>query len=473
MKFSKLKFKKKHLLKTLGMSLWFLTGALMALFFVLTFSFLIFERLNHDRIYPGIFVAGKNLAGMTYEDVQKYFQKRNEGITTYFEFTNGKEEIATISAKEIGFGYDDRLFATQAYSIGRTKRFLTDSYLILKAYTNGIYLTPSYKYSQEALSKILLSYSTSIDEKPINAQFKFENGKVTTFQPSSEGRTIDWESLDKRIISTGQSIIVAKPKIVKVAVPIKILQPAITTESVNTFGIKDLIASGSSHFAHSITQRIHNITLATSRINGALVAPGKTFSFDSVLGDVSLFTGYQQAYIIKEGKTVLGDGGGVCQVSTTLFRAILNAGLPIIERSAHAYRVGYYEQDSPPGLDATTYVPTVDLKFKNDTQNYVLIQSAIDYNEQKLEFFLYGAKDGREVFVSKPVVSEQTPAPPPSFQDDPTLPKGELKQIDFEASGAKVEFTRTVKKNGKVIIFDKFTSIYQPWQAVYLRGTKE
>jgi len=473
MKFYKFSLKKKQIKKTLRATFWFATGALLAIFFVTTFSFLIFQQINHNRVYPGIFVAGKNLGGLTSTDIEKYFQKKNELIYTNFIFTNGKEEIATVSAKDIDFGFDDRLFAAQAYAIGRTKNFLTDSYLILKAYMSGIYLSPSYKYSQSALQKKLLPYQAFVDEKPIDAQFKFENGRVTTFQASKEGRTIDWEELDKRIVSSGQEITATAPKSIRITVPIKILRPQITTESVNSFGIKEMIASGSSHFAHSIPQRIHNITIAAEKINGALLLPGQTFSFDNVLGDVSVFTGYQQAYIIKDGKTVLGDGGGVCQVSTTLFRAVLNAGLPVIERHAHAYRVGYYEQDSRPGLDATTYVPTVDLKFKNDTQNYILIQSSIDYNEQKLEFFLYGKNDRREVFVSSPEVSEQTPVPPPSFQDDPTLPKGELKQIDFEAPGAKVEFTRSVKKNGKTIIFDKFTSNYQPWQAVYLRGTKE
>lgn len=473
MKFYRLSLKKKHFKRSLGVAFWFLTGALLAVFFVTTFSFMIFQQINRNRIYPGIFVAGKNLGGLTPEDAQKYFQKKNELISTNFIFTDGKEEIATVSAKDIDFGFDDRLFATQAFTIGRTKNFLTDSYLTLKAYINGIYLWPSYKYSQSALSKILVPYSSTVYEKPIDAQFKFENGKVTAFQPSSDGKTVDWETLDKLILSKGPEIVATNPKSVNLAIPIKVLKPSITTESVNSFGIKELIASGSSHFAHSIPQRIHNVALAASKINDSLIAPGKTFSFDAVIGDVSIFTGYQQAYIIKDGKTVLGDGGGVCQVSTTLFRAILNAGLPIIERNAHAYRVGYYEQDSPPGFDATTYVPTVDFRFKNDTQNYILIQSAIDYDEQKLEFSIYGAKDGRDVFISKPVVSEESPPPPPSFQDDPTLPKGELKQIDFEASGAKVEFTRSVKKGGKTILFDKFTSNYQPWQAVYLRGTKE
>ncbi|MEK9207877.1 MAG: VanW family protein, partial [Patescibacteria group bacterium] len=244
-------------------------------------------------------------------------------------------------------------------------------------------------------------------------------------------------------------------------------------EKVNKMGIKELIGSGTSLFQHSIETRIYNVNLAASRINGVLVSPGDTFSFAKSVGDVSSLTGYKQAYIIENGKTVLGDGGGVCQVSTTLFRAALNSGLPIVERNAHAYRVGYYEQDSPPGIDATVYVPSVDLKFKNDTGNYILIQSIIDPEELRLTFMIYGTKDGRISELSTPVVTNQTPAPPDKFEDDPNLPKGQIKQIDFAASGANVYFTRTVTKDGKVIIADKFSSNYRPWQAVYLRGTKE
>lgn len=470
MRIYKFSINTKRLKKSINIGFWFSMGAFLAIFFISSSFFLIFQKINHNRVYPGVFIAGKNLGGETYDEVEKYYQKKNELINTNFVFTNNKKEVATISAKEIDFGYDDRLFATQAFSIGRSKNFLTDSYLVLKAYTSGIFLSPAYKYSQDKLLQTLLSFSSSIEKKPVNAQFKFENGRVTTFQPSEEGKTVDWENLNSEILGQGEKVLVLSPKTVNIEIPIKTLKPQVSTENVNSFGIKELIASGSSHFAHSIPQRIHNVALAAGRINGALVAPGKIFSFDAVLGDVSLFTGYQQAYIIKDGKTILGDGGGVCQVSTTLFRAILNAGLPVIERNAHAYRVGYYEQDSPPGLDATTYVPTVDLKFKNDTQNYILIQSAIDYDEQKLEFFLYGTKDGRDVLISKPVVSDQTPPPPPLFQDDPTLPKGEVKQIDFEAWGAKVVFNRTVTKDNKAIISETFVSNYQPWQAVYLKG---
>src|SRR5581483_1675543 len=242
-------------------------------------------------------------------------------------------------------------------------------------------------------------------------------------------------------------------------------------DKVNNLGITQLIGQGESLFQGSIDTRIYNIELAASRINGALIAPGEIFSFDKTLGDVSSLTGYKQAYVIQNGKTVLGDGGGVCQVSTTTFRAILNAGLPVVERHAHAYRVEYYEEDSPPGIDATIYVPSVDLKFKNDTNHYILVQTNVDPASLKLTVSLYGTSDGRVSTISTPVITSQTPAPPPLNVDDPTLPKGTVKQTDFAAAGANVYFTRKVVRNGQVLINETYYSNYQPWQAVYVHGT--
>ena len=169
---------------------------------------------------------------------------------------------------------------------------------------------------------------------------------------------------------------------------------------------------------------------------------------------------------------MLGNGGGTCQVSTTLFRAALREGLPIVERHAHAYRVGYYEQDSAPGIDATVYVPSVDFKFKNDTGHHILIQSILDPEELRLTFMIYGTSDGRISEVTTPVITNQSPAPETKFEDDPTLPVGTVKQVDFAAAGANTVFTRTVTRDGKVIIADTFKSNYRPWQAVFLRGTK-
>ena len=167
----------------------------------------------------------------------------------------------------------------------------------------------------------------------------------------------------------------------------------------------------------------------------------------------------------------MGDGGGVCQVSTTLFRAALNAGLPIIERRAHSYRVYYYEQGYPVGLDSTVYDPTTDLKIKNDTGNYVLLQTKIDTKNMHLTFELYGANDGRIVEISKPVITQSTPPPPDQYVDDPNIAAGIVKQVEHSAWGAKVVFEQKVTKGGELIFSKKFFSTYKPWANVYLKGT--
>jgi len=256
-----------------------------------------------------------------------------------------------------------------------------------------------------------------------------------------------------------------------IEVPVVTSQPKIATGDVNNLGIKELIGRGVSRFRGSIPNRVHNISLASSRYKGVLIAPGETLSFNKILGDVSGLTGFKQAYVIMEGRTVLGDGGGVCQVSSTLFRAALNAGLPIAERTAHAYRVGYYEQDSAPGFDATVYVPSPDLKINNDTPGHILVQTSVDTKTSTLVFEIYGTNDGRVASVTKPVVSAQVAPPEDLYVDDPTLPAGTVKQIDYKAWGAKVSFNYLVTRNGEEIYKRTFISNYRPWQAVYLRGT--
>lgn len=204
-----------------------------------------------------------------------------------------------------------------------------------------------------------------------------------------------------------------------------------------------------------------------------LIPQGAEFSFNDTIGDISAQSGYKPAYVIKAGKTVLGDGGGVCQVSTTFFRAALNTGLPITERHAHAYRVGYYENDSKPGLDATIYTPDVDLKIKNDTPGAILIQTEVDEENNLLYFKFYGKKDSRKVELSPVTITNIQPALPPVYQDDQTLKKGIVKQVDFPASGATASFTYKVTKGTEIIEDETFVSNYRPWQAVYLVGQAE
>lgn len=333
------------------------------------------------------------------------------------------------------------------------------------------FLNPKGGFDEGSLKSAIDKITSQTERDPQNPKFTFNGGRVTEFQPAADGIKVDREKLKAEIINSLLSLPDSTDKSIAFDVPVTRTPPEVSTDKVNNLGIKELIGRGTSTFFHSIPSRVHNVVLAASRINGTLIKPGDTFSFNDTLGDVSQFTGYQQAYIISEGKTILGDGGGVCQVSTTLFRALLNAGLPITDRTAHAYRVGYYEQNSPPGFDATVYGPSPDLRFKNDTSGYILIEATADPKHYSLVFELYGTNDGRIASTTKPVVTNVTPPPDDLYQDDPTLPTGTTKQIDFKAWGAKVTFNYKVIRAGETLINKTFVSNYRPWQAVYLRGT--
>ena len=333
------------------------------------------------------------------------------------------------------------------------------------------FLSPKNEYLDEIILAKITQIALDIDREPQNSVFVFEESKVKEFTPSLDGYEIEKDILQKMIIGNLRTLEQNEEKSITLDIPVKVTKPKIQNKDVNNLGIETLLGRGTSKFSGSITNRIYNIGHASGKFIGIIVPPGEDFSFNQSLGDVSQETGYKQAYVIKEGKTILGDGGGVCQVSTTLFRAALNAGLPIIERRAHAYRVGYYEQDSPPGLDATVYAPHPDLVIKNDTPKHILIQAIYNEKNRTLAFEIYGTDDGRVANVTKPVITSQTPPPEDLYQDDPTLPIGTIKQVEHKAWGAKVRFDYQVERNGETIYKKTFYSNYQPWQAVYLRGT--
>lgn len=325
-------------------------------------------------------------------------------------------------------------------------------------------------FDEERVKVVVGELAEGLNREPQNAAFKFEEGKVQEFRPGRDGWTVVEEDLVRKIMESYTTLFTKDS--IEISVVVVKVPPKIRTSQVNDLGIRELIGKGESSYTHSIPNRVHNVSLAANRVAGTLVAPGEVFSFNEAVGEVSAATGYKSAYVISGGRTILGDGGGVCQVSTTLFRAALNAGLPITERKAHAYRVSYYEEDSLPGIDATVYAPTVDLKFKNDTPAHILIQPIIDEAKRHLTFEIYGTSDGREVQMTQPKIWGQSPPPPAIYQDDPTLPLGTVRQIDWAASGARTSFDYKVVRNGEVIFEKTFTSVFRPWQAVYLRGTK-
>ena len=248
---------------------------------------------------------------------------------------------------------------------------------------------------------------------------------------------------------------------------------AMETRTAAELGITELVHAETSYFYGSSAERIQNVQTGAAAFHGVLIAPGETFSMGSVLSDISLENGFAEALIIYGGKTIKGVGGGICQVSTTLFRTAFLGGFPIVERHSHAYRVYYYEQNAGGGreadlvgLDATVYFPLVDFKFTNNTPNWLLMETYTDVAGRNLTWKFYSTSDGRTVNWSTTGTQNVVEAPEPLFQVSDELKKNEIKQIDWSAEGADVSVSRTVFRDGQVFFEDVFNTHYEPWQAV-------
>lgn len=255
------------------------------------------------------------------------------------------------------------------------------------------------------------------------------------------------------------------------------LPPVTDDSSAESLGITELVHQEISYFYGSSSGRIQNITTAASRFHGVLVPPGATFSMADVLGDVSLDTGYAEALIIYGNRTIKGVGGGVCQVSTTLFRTAFFGGFPIVERHPHAYRVSYYELRADggvntrlAGLDATVFVPVVDFKFTNDTPYWLLMETYVNPSARTLTWKFYSTSEGRTVEWDTSGLVNIVEPPDDVYVENPALAQGTIKQVDWAVQGADVSVERTVYRNGAIYFSDRINTHYLPWAAVYEYG---
>jgi len=426
------------------------------------------DRLSTDAIAVSYIDAS---ARITENEAQKALARvkdlNNQNIVLYFD----QEKWPLSADKLLGLL---EFFPSEEDENGYLSLNLGDHKILFKdvSYLGKKQPILEVKLNNEKINSFIDEVASEIDKPTVDAIIEFDGQKVTKFTAAQDGQTLN-RGLTKNLILEKISVEnISYEKDIAIKLPVATARAKIANKEINNLGIKELIASGVSYFAGSIPNRAFNIGLGSSMISGTIVKPGDIFSFDALVGPVSASQGFKQGYIINKGHTVLDDGGGICQVSTTVFRAALNAGLPIVKRTAHAYRVAYYEQHGfKPGLDATVFSPSVDFQFKNDTDHHILVQVVVDQVNSKLQVDIYGTRDGRKVEISDPIVSNVVPAPEPLHQDDPTLPKGVVKQVDFAASGATSVFNRKVYKNGELTIDESFKSNFRPWQAVYLVGT--
>lgn len=306
-----------------------------------------------------------------------------------------------------------------------------------------------------------------VNQEPILPKFEFNNNKVSSFESGTDGLKINYEQSIKNIKNAFY-----QRNMENVVLTVEV-DPVQKINSVNDLGIEEIIGTGHSNFSGSSANRRHNIKTGASKLSGLIIKPGEEFSLLKALGETDAKAGYLPELVIKGNKTTLEYGGGLCQIATTMFRTALASGLPITERRNHSYRVSYYE---PAGTDATIYIPSPDLKFKNDTGNNILIQTRFE-GTNDIYFDFWGKSDGRTATTTYPVIYNIVKPAPTKIVETTELPVGEKKCTESAHAGAEAYFDYTVIYNAGTDnenkVETRFSSKYVPWQAVCLLGVEK
>ena len=283
------------------------------------------------------------------------------------------------------------------------------------------------RISSKKVAQYLESLAPRLNSDPINAKLTFKDARAEIFVPSLQGKKLN---ISRSTAIITEALLNHSPS---TSLEFDKIEPDITLDKINDLGIKTLLGKGESDYGKSPSSRIHNLKVGMSKFNGIILKPGEEFSFDKILGTVEESDGYQAELVIKNGKLERELGGGLCQVSTTVFRAAIMSGLPITERKPHSFPVQYY---NPQGFDSTIYPGVVDLRFINNTQNHILVQTKVVGSKLSVE--IYGSDDGRKVVVEGPI------------------------QYDKKPNGAlKAYFVRKIYNGEQLATEERFDSVYK------------
>lgn len=324
------------------------------------------------------------------------------------------------------------------------------------------------RFAGESYETFIQDIADDVNIDPVNARFEMKNNVVTEFSGSQDGIEFDatatmWELLGR----LGQED-------VTITITVANTPPQVSTADVNDFGITEVIGVGTSDFSGSPSNRISNIQHGASKLDGLLIAPGETVSLIANLGPFTIEDGYLAELVIKGDEIKPEVGGGLCQIGTTTFRAAMNAGLQIDQRSNHSLVVSYYNDPSNgnPGTDATIYDPYPDFRFTNNYEDYILLTTEVDVPNRDVIFTFWGTDDGRQGYYTPPVILSWTGYGEPQYTETLDLEPGK-ESCQSPHPGATAQFTYYVDYADGTQFNQTYTSVYRSLPKICLVGVEE
>ena len=321
-----------------------------------------------------------------------------------------------------------------------------------------------------AIKEWATGLAKEIEQAPQNARFSWQNGVTSVIRESKDGRELDLEKTVDLVMAKALS---ADRQL---TLPVNVTKPEVASSDAAKLNIQGSIEVARTSFAGSSPPKQHNIGLATQRLNGVVVPPGKMFSFNKEIGSTSLDAGFKMGWgIANTGgsnvKTVPSVAGGICQVATTLFHSVFWSGYQLEERNYHLYWITGYNSKGIEGLDATVDEEAgLDFRFINNSEHYLLIQSWVEGG--RVVFGLYGTKPDWNVEVQRGQRTDvQKASQDQVVEEEPTLPAGQRLAVEGAMDGFKVTNTRTVTKAGDEPRILRLNSVYRSSRNVVLVGT--
>lgn len=488
-------------------------------------------NINNDKIMKGVSVLGIDVSGLTTEEAtQRVTDAINEKFTNENEsIVLKRADIeTTVTANTFNAKFDVDSSIAEAYNIGRSGNIITNNYAILGTMLFEKNIEPELYYDEEFMTNTIDDISSKMKDSVVEYSYYIEDEDLIVVKGKA-GYIIKTEELTQKIIDELKDInspyteieipveykepepidlqkirdeiykepkdayVEKNPTVVHVeengvdfeisleeaqklleedkeeyVIPLKITEPKKKLEDLGEEAFPDQLSTFSTIYDASATNRATNIELATKKINGTVIMPGETFSYNKVVGSRTIEAGWKEGTAYIGGKVVPSVGGGVCQVSSTLYNTALLANLEITERTNHTFTVDYVS----PSRDATVYYGSLDFCFKNNRTYPVKIVASAKNGVCKIS--LYGIKEEveYEVIIQSKITSYINNTT--TYKEDPTLEQGKevVEQIGF--NGCRSEGYKILKLNGKVVsqtLLSKDT--YSPQERIVRRGTKK
>lgn len=414
---------------------------------------------NHINV--GISVGGAHVGGKTVEEARKILEEKvktsfRQPVVFVVKSGSLRGKVFFVKPETILLKYDTDKSLEAAYEVGRTGNILERLRRNYKISKEGKTLPLSFSLDWNKVREQLLNFASAVNESPANASISLKTRSVV---PHRVGTKMN---IDKTLDELFKSFEHFERK--DISLFIEEMKPEVTTEDLSKINLDTPLAEYSTRL-YGTWQRVHNIRLAASSINGTILPPGAIFSYNKIVGPRQAKYGYLDAPVIMMGKLVSGEGGGACQASSTTFNAALLAGVKIIQRTSHTRPSSY----CPIGRDATVVYDIVDLKFENNLNGFLVLEGKV-YGG-KVHIAVYGENPGKRrvelTYAYKNVIPNKEVEQP-----DPEMEEGK-KMVDEKGSiGGSAKLIRKVFEGEKLLFKDHFTSWYRPVDKIIKVGTK-